>query len=331
MKDIADDWFLGRRTRMVRSKTPQSFSFQNSQKGGLKAGFGVKNLVSAANKAPEVVVKISQRKSLKSTGLAGVRGHLSYISRNGQLDLKTSDGFTTKDKQAVNDLATTWGRRGIPEQSNSKEALNFILSMPKGTDPKKVEAAAANFAERNFKGTREYAYVLHEDTDDPHVHLCVLSKDDQGKRLNPRKADLHLYRVQFAEELTKLGVECAATNRQHRGKLTKGERQAVIHMKKDGRLKLDQVKIQDLVNAVKDSKRPDSPALKKILETREFIKEDYAEIAKQLFKNGYKAEARAISKLRDSLDQTAEQDKVKTPELNPTPEQSQTKPKDLEL
>lgn len=88
MKDIADDWFLGRRTRMVRSKTPQSFSFQNSQKGGLKSGFGVKNLVSAANKAPEVVVKISQRKSLKSTGLAGVRGHLSYISRNGDLQLK---------------------------------------------------------------------------------------------------------------------------------------------------------------------------------------------------------------------------------------------------
>lgn len=331
MKDIADDWFLGRRTRMVRSKTPQSFSFQNSQKGGLKAGFGVKNLVSAANKAPEVVVKISQRKSLKSTGLAGVRGHLSYISRNGDLQLKTSDGFTTKDKQAVNDLATTWGRRGIPEQSNSKEALNFILSMPKGTDPKKVEAAAANFAERNFKGTREYAYVLHEDTDDPHVHLCVLSKDDQGKRLNPRKADLHLYRVQFAEELTKLGVECAATKRQHRGKLTRGERQEIIHMKKDGRIKLDNVKIQDLVNAVKASKRPDSPALKKILETREFIKEDYAEIAKQLFKNGHKAEARAISKLRDSLDQTVEQDKFKTQELNPTREQSQTKPKDLEL
>jgi hypothetical protein len=86
--DIADDWFLGRKTRMVRSKTPQSPTFQKSSKnGGLSAGFGVKNLVNAAAKKPEVVVKISQRKSLKSTGLAGVRGHFSYISRNGKLDL----------------------------------------------------------------------------------------------------------------------------------------------------------------------------------------------------------------------------------------------------
>jgi len=147
----------------------------------------------------------------------------------------------------------------------------------------------------------------------------VLSKDDQGKRLNPRKADLHLYRAQFAEELAKLGVECAATNRQHRGKLTKGERQEFIHMKKDGRLKLDEVKIQDLVNAVKESKRPDTPALKKILETREFIKEDYGEIAKQLFKAGHKTEARAISQLRKSLVEVTEQVKVKSPDLTPEP------------
>ncbi len=80
-----------------------------------------------------------------------------------------------------------------------------------------------------------------------------------------------------------------------------------------------------MVNAVKESKRPDTPALKKILETREFIKEDYGEIAKQLFKAGHKTEARAISQLRKSLEEVTEQVKVKSPEPQ------HQKPKDLEL
>ena len=55
----------------------------------------------------------------------------------------------------------------------------------------------------------------------PHVHLCVLMRDTYGQRLNPRKNDLFEWRVRFAEKLREEGVECAATKRQHRGKILK--------------------------------------------------------------------------------------------------------------
>jgi hypothetical protein len=307
-KEIADEWFIGRKTRVVRDKN-QSMglgSIKSPIKGKLKKGFGVKNLVAASKKHPEVVVKITTSKSTNSKGLKGVRGHLDYISREGKLQLNTSDCFKTNNKEEVHDLAKSWGRQnGIPEVSTYKEAYNFILSMPEGTDPKKVEAATKAFAERNFSGSREYAYVLHEDTDDPHVHLCVLAKDQYGQRLNPKKADLHIFRVQFAEELRKLGVDCAATKRQHRGKLEKGEKQAIIHMRKNGRLNLDKQKIQDLVQAIKEHQSPNNPLLKIILEKRKILKEDYAAISKALYKEGYKTEASAISKLNKSLDEAS--------------------------
>ena len=52
----------------------------------------------------------------------------------------------------------------------------------------------------------------------PHVHLVVKAEHEyDGKRLNPRKADLQRWREKFAQNLTELGVAAAATRRDDRG------------------------------------------------------------------------------------------------------------------
>jgi hypothetical protein len=45
----------------------------------------------------------------------------------------------------------------------------------------------------------------------PHVHISVRAESKHGKRLNPRKADLHRWRETFAAKLRKRGIEAEAT------------------------------------------------------------------------------------------------------------------------
>lgn len=223
-----DEWFLGYKTHSVKARD-NSISIRHSNTAkSLKAGSGAANLSAAALKHPEVMVKIPKRFSANSKGMAGVRNHLDHVSRNGDIVLENQGGEKLKGKKAVNGLTDDWAKLGIPENSKHKEALNIILSMPKGTDPKAVLNAARNFAAEQF-AQHQYAFGLHHEAhrpgepEHPHVHLCVLMRDQYGQRLNPRKNDLFEWRVRFAEKLREEGVQCAATRRQHRGQTVKPE------------------------------------------------------------------------------------------------------------
>ena len=51
-----------------------------------------------------------------------------------------------------------------------------------------------------------------------HVHISVRAESKHGKRLNPRKADLHRWRETFAEKIRGHGVEAEATRQATRGR-----------------------------------------------------------------------------------------------------------------
>jgi hypothetical protein len=59
--------------------------------------------------------------------------------------------------------------------------------------------------------------VLHEHQANPHVHLSVKAESINGKRLNPRKTDLHRWRETFAEKLRGWGIDAEATRQASRG------------------------------------------------------------------------------------------------------------------
>ena len=305
MKKI-DDWFLGYKTRSVKGKRDSGFNLGgNSHKSSkpLKPGSGLANLRAAALKHPEVMVKIPKRLSGNSKGMHGVRNHLDYVSRNGELPLETQSGEQLHGKRSVQEFVNDWQKLGIPEESKHREALNIVLSMPEGTPPDAVFNAARNFAAEQFAG-HQYVFGLHHDSHDPdepkhpHVHLCVLMRDEYGQRLNPRKNDLFEWRVRFAEKLREEGVLCAATKRQHRGKTLKPENSFVRSIRSRGDLP-DRYKQQaeELIEAVKNSDRPKHPFLREAMQTRGLVLEEYGKIAKELYKMGNKTEARIISKL----------------------------------
>ena len=182
-----------------------------------------------ARKAPEVMVKISGA----GKGVAQLRAHLEYISRNGKLSLETDDSQQVEGRSAVRDLAEEWkhGLFGMPEEGKRRESLNIVLSMPPGTDRDAVRAAASEFARQQFGNDRPYAFVAHHDEKHPHVHLCVKVLGRDGTRLNPRKADLQLWREQFAESLRANGIDASATPRMSRGTRRKTVSQARYHRK----------------------------------------------------------------------------------------------------
>jgi hypothetical protein len=49
--------------------------------------------------------------------------------------------------------------------------------------------------------------VLHDHLANPHVHISVRAESKNGKRLNPRKADLHRWRETSAERLRGWGID----------------------------------------------------------------------------------------------------------------------------
>ena len=187
-------------------------------------------------RSPEVMVKITNRLGA-GKGMVSIRNHLTYISRNGKLDLETDTGERINDKETIVEYAheLKYQVRGlsIPEVSNRREAFNIILSMPSGTPPEKVREAAREFLEEEFGGKYRYCFVLHTDTGKPHVHACVLAVPlTKGKRLNPRKADLQRWREGFAEQLRQRGIHANATPRRTRGATSKSVSQSGHHVRK---------------------------------------------------------------------------------------------------
>lgn len=70
-----------------------------------------------------------------------------------------------------------WQKSGIRENSDKREAINIVLSIPAGTSPQAVLNAARQFAAEQFE-KHEYAFVLHHESERdgeflPPMSTCV--------------------------------------------------------------------------------------------------------------------------------------------------------------
>ena len=186
-----------------------------------------KLLALTVKRTPEVMVKISGA----GKGMYNIKAHFDYISRNGEVELENENGDIFQGSEILNDLKNEWkyGLYGIPEVSIKRESFNIVLSMPPGTDRNAVKCAAREFAAIQFSENHQYVFAAHEEERHPHVHLCVKALGIDGTRLNPRKADLQVWRELFAEKLRDNGIEANATSRRTRGILKENQKQTCIH------------------------------------------------------------------------------------------------------
>ncbi|MDL2336947.1 MAG: relaxase/mobilization nuclease domain-containing protein [Pseudomonadota bacterium] len=188
-------------------------------------------------RAPQVMVKVTGG----GRGMKAIAAHFRYISKNGRLDIEDERGETTRGKDTLPELADDWRFGGtlIDDIGDRREAFNIMLSMPRGTDPLTVQRAAREFAKAEL-ADHKYVMVLHDHQANPHVHISVRAESKHGKRLNPRKADLHRWRETFAEKLRGHGVEAEATRQATRGRDRNYESLWRIKAREDGRLRTRQ-------------------------------------------------------------------------------------------
>jgi len=216
VQGFEDVWRPPVRQRIVR---PRSVPQPSQGPGGSARA----RLERVAAHAPEVMVKVTGR----TRDGVHLRAHLDYISRNGQLELEGADGALIVGRRDVADLADDWSATASgyePRRKDSPISHSVILSMPAGSSEIVVRDAARSFAADMFAGRHDYVFTLHTDTPRPHVHLAICSRGHAGERLNPKKADLELWRQTFAQALRDRGVEAEATARRARGVTRKAER-----------------------------------------------------------------------------------------------------------
>jgi hypothetical protein len=150
--------------------------------------------------------------------MKAIAAHLSYISKHGRLQIENERGERVEGKEALRDLQDEWrlGRSIVPDRSHRREAYHVMFSMPAGTPPEAIMDSVRAVAKEHLSN-HIYAMVLHEHQANPHVHLAVKAEGFDGRRLNPRKADLRAWRGAFARELQDRGIEAVATSQPTHG------------------------------------------------------------------------------------------------------------------
>lgn len=224
--DSPDDWFSGTLIKTKKSKGGAGGNTISSTRKKTNTNTTKNTVKGINNKLPQVVVKISG----SSNGANKAQGHLNYIGRHGNVEIEDEQGNAYLGEQQKK-LIDSWRAMGMHEKHETgarKEAFHFVFSMPKGTNPEAMKQAVKNLVAEEFEG-HKYFLAQHLDTDKPHVHVLINATDDRGARLNPRKADLHNYRVQFVHKLAEQGIQAIATRKVHSFNYVRNKTQQQIH------------------------------------------------------------------------------------------------------
>ncbi len=250
-------------------------------------------------RAPEVMVKITGR--TKDAG--HLKSHLEYIMRNGELTAETEQGSLMQGREGLKDLQSRWTEDTVLDDKRRRDgtvSINIILSMPPGTDPIAVKDAVRAFAIDTFAANHDYVFVQHLDDKHPHVHLTVRSQGYDGKRLNPRKADLATWRERFAGELRLRGVAAEATPRRTRGKVRKHDKGTVVALRWRGVVpETDKGARDDVVRAAKAGGAGVRPWEIKARERQAKIRAQYLAHAKELERTGKGSDRALAIKVRE--------------------------------
>lgn len=222
-------------------------------------GRAVMTMDRTSRRVPEVMVRITGRQH----GGGHVLANFSYISRLGhgsekELGLETSEGEVLRDGRDMQVLAQDWHEWEMDGDARRKgsTSISMILSMPTGTDPEKLKAAAVDFARHEF-ANRSWVAGLHVDRDHPHVHITIARRDLDGRRFHPDRDDLFRWRQRFAEKLRDRGIEANATPTRARGLDPTHEHIAVQKMRDKGQVPRIDVSRADRVQRLRELGKPD--------------------------------------------------------------------------
>lgn len=243
-------------------------------------------------------------------GFRSLKEHLAYITRNGKIVAECEGGERIEGSTNVRELAEQWWADcGRDRRAGARDTINVILSMPPGTDPPAVAAAARAFAQKTFDGEYDYLLAHHNHDSDPkrpenpHAHLTIKTRGRDGQRLDPRKNDLQAWRETFAAELRERGVIAEATPRRVRGVVRKGQRQAIRHLDERRASRVTQWKLQQAIKTVAAGTHEvvAAPWEKAIQEKQRKVRRAWNTLAAAFDAAGQVAQAKEIKKFVEAM------------------------------
>jgi hypothetical protein len=218
---------------------------------------------------------------------------MTYITRNGKIEAENERGEKVEGLAEVKQQFREWGFSTAKASTRKRaQTVNFVLSMPAGTDPQAVLAAARGFAKERFASNHQYLMALHTPETDPdpkapphpHVHLSVKAQGFDLTWLKRTKADLQEWREVFAQKLRDQGVEAEATPRRSRGVIRKANKQAMHHLAKTPkRSEVMKAKVEEVIREVQaDRPAPAKPWDEAIEQRQAQIRATYADVERDL-------------------------------------------------
>ena len=298
----------------------------------------IESVSRTVRRTPEVMVKVLPR---VANDVASVRKHVDYIDRKGKLDLETDDGRKVRGSEAGEDLLSDWDLTFDEHRSTailgptrgkaSRLVHKVVFSMPAGTAPEKVLVAVRNFCREEFALKHRYVMALHTDEPHPHVHVVVKAVNEEGVRLNIRKATLREWRQEFARNLRELGVEANATPRAVRGESRTQKLDGIYRAQMRGNSRHMRERVESAAAALTRGERAIETGKEKLLETRRQVRQVWLEISEAMIASGQSALA---GQIRQFVAQMApprtEREQIidhlrRYREKTPLPERKQTK------
>ncbi|CAM4381192.1 MAG: hypothetical protein LEGION0398_MBIBDBAK_01085 [Legionellaceae bacterium] len=253
----------------------------------------------------QAILKISSY----GKGSHKVSKHLGYISRNGKLELEDQDGNLISGLEEQESLINEW-MVDFSDDAKGRDTLHMILSTPPGSSSENALNAAREFLTNEFSHNNEYIFVMHTDTDHPHIHCVIKLRGLDGLKLNPRKADLARYRKSFAKSCRQRGIKVEASRRFERGLPGKAKKTSFYRMNQRGKKPLSDLKLEQKIKVEIKQENPKAKAWEdKMLTRNQVIRRRYIEEARKAGRaHGYATDEAKKNMLKDvalSLDKYA--------------------------
>jgi hypothetical protein len=269
----------------------------------------IQQVARTVGRTPEVMVKVINR---GAHSLSGVRRHLDYIGRKGDVELETDDGDKLRDSQVGSALIEDWNLDLVRERGKVNLTANrpkepprlvykLVFSMPVGTPPTKVQVAVRNFAREEFALKHRYAMALHTDGPHPHVHLVLKATSEEGQRLYLRKATLREWRVGFARHLRAIGVAANATPRSVRGVTTPRKLDGIYRASKRGESTHIQERVKAVARELNQGKLQIEAGKERLLRTREAVRSGWLRVIDSLYFEGHSEVAAEVTRFVEQM------------------------------
>lgn len=273
-----------------KGKDPKKVSLSSGGSGKSSKNstqFLKERLKGIVEKHPQVMVKITGGNHTKPQ----MKAHMDYISRNGNVEVETENGEIISGKLSQDEINERWGDDDLLNEegaSKFKQNYHIVFSMPEGTDRTAFSVATKETIHKLFGENHQFFMAQHDDTDKPHIHVCVKAIGFDGKRLSTHKADLQEWREVYAETLREYGIQAEATKRVVRGNFKKAMPSKLKQMEEHNPKAFKDYQKRDTEQMKKNARAgkayEESRGVTKAKQTNAYVKKVYGKIIEELEK-----------------------------------------------